>query len=81
VDEAVRNRWLVHDGDRRLRAHVLNAVSRPLGDAKWKFDRPADAKGDRRKNYPIDALTGVLMGHNIAVEESASAWEPMAAWA
>jgi phage terminase large subunit-like protein len=81
LDEAVRNRWLVHDGDRRLRAHVLNAVSRPLGDAKWKFDRPADAKGDRRKNYPIDALTGVLMGHNIAVEESASSWEPMAAWA
>jgi hypothetical protein len=65
----------------RLRAHVLNAVARSVGDAKWKFDRPADAKGDRRKNYPIDALTGVLMGHNIAVEESASSWEPMAAWA
>jgi phage terminase large subunit-like protein len=81
LDEAVRNGWLVHDGDRRLRAHVLNAVARSLGDAKWKFDRPADAKGDRRKNYPIDALTGVLMGHNIAVEESSSSWEPMAAWA
>jgi phage terminase large subunit-like protein len=69
LDEAVRNRWIVHDGDRRLRAHVLNAVAKPIGDAKWKFDRPADAKGDRRKNYPIDALTGVLMGHNVAVDE------------
>jgi phage terminase large subunit-like protein len=65
-DEAVRNGWLVHDGDRVLRSHVLNAVARSLGDAKFKFDRPAAAKGERRKNYPIDALTGVLMGHNVA---------------
>jgi phage terminase large subunit-like protein len=26
VDEAIRNGWLVHDGDRQLRSHVLNAV-------------------------------------------------------
>jgi hypothetical protein len=68
LDEAIRNGWLVHDGTGSLRAHVLNAVARSLGDAKWKYDRPADAKGERRKNYPIDALTGVLMGNNIAVE-------------
>lgn len=83
LDEAIRNGWLVHDGDRKLRAHVLNAVAKPLGDAKWKFDRPADAKGDRRRKYPIDALTGVLMANNIAVDEapffSAEA-ESMAAW-
>lgn len=75
LDEAIRNRWLVHDGDRKLRAHVLNAVARSIGDAKWKFDRPADAKGERRKNYPIDALTGLLMGNNIGVEELSGAGE------
>lgn len=83
LDEALRNGWVVHDGDRRLRAHALNAVAKPLGDAKWKFDRPADAKGDRRRKYPIDALTGVLMGHNIAVDEApffSAEQESMAAW-
>jgi phage terminase large subunit-like protein len=70
LDEAMRNGWLIHDGDRELRKHALNAVAKPLGDAKWKFDRPADAKGDNRRNYPIDALTGVLMGHNVAVDEA-----------
>lgn len=73
LDEAIRNRWLRHDGDRKLRAHVLNAVARSLGDAKWKFDRPADAKGERRKNYPIDCLTGLLMGNNIGVDELSGA--------
>lgn len=76
LDEAIRNGWLRHDGDRVLRAHVLNAVSRSLGDAKWKFDRPAEAKGERRKNYPIDALTGVLMGHNWLVDNRAPRGEP-----
>jgi phage terminase large subunit-like protein len=71
LDEAIRNGWLVHNGNRKLRSHVLNAVRRALGDAKFKFDRPADAKGERRKNYPIDALTGLLMGNNIAVDEAA----------
>ena len=61
-DEAVRNRWLVHDGDRELRAHVLN------GPEKYRFDRPKDAQGARRKRYPIDLLTGVLMGHNVAAD-------------
>jgi phage terminase large subunit-like protein len=68
--EALRNGWLVHDGDRALRRHVLNAVAKPLGGSKWKFDRPKDAKGERRRNYPIDALTGLLIGHNIAIEEA-----------
>jgi phage terminase large subunit-like protein len=70
LDEAIRLGWLVHDGDRNLRRHVLNAVARRIGDAKWKYDRPPDAQGQNRKNYPIDALTGVLMGHNIAVNEA-----------
>jgi phage terminase large subunit-like protein len=77
LDEAVRNGWLRHDGNRKLRSHVLNAVARSLGDAKWKFDRPGDAKGERRKNYPIDLLTGVLMGHNVAVDEHDRADAPL----
>ena len=73
LDEAIRNKWLVHDGNRLLRSHVLNAVSRSLGGEKWKFDRPADAKGERRGRYPIDALTGLLMGHRTALAEAGAA--------
>lgn len=81
VDEAIRNRWLVHDGDRVLRTHVLNAVARALGDAKFKYDRPCEAKGERRKDYPIDALTGVLIGNNVAVDEADNgAGEPLIAF-
>ena len=70
LDEAIRSKWLVHNGDRTLRSHVLNAVTRSLGGEKWKFDRPNDAKGEKRGRYPIDALTGVLMGHRTAVAEA-----------
>jgi len=77
-DEAVRNGWLVHNGDRKLRAHVLNAVRKPTGPEKYRFDRPRDAQGEKRKRYPIDLLTGLLMGHNVAsepaVDISANVW-------
>ena len=71
LDEAIRNGWFRHDGDRVLRAQVLNAVQRGLGGEKWKYDRPGDAKGERRRKFPIDALTGLLMGHSVAVAELA----------
>jgi phage terminase large subunit-like protein len=66
-DEAVRNGWFVHDGDRTFRKHVLNAVRKTTGHEKYRFDRPRDAQGERRKQYPIDALTGLLMGNSVAV--------------
>jgi phage terminase large subunit-like protein len=69
LDEAIRNGWLVHDGDRELRKHALNAVRKPTGPEKYRFDRPRDAQGEKRKRYPIDLLTGVLMGHNVAADE------------
>jgi phage terminase large subunit-like protein len=72
-DEAMRMGWFRHDGNRELRRHALNAAVKPLGDSKWKYDRPPDAKGENRRNYPIDALTGVLMGHNVAVDEAGEA--------
>lgn len=66
-DEAVRNGWFVHDGNRVMRAHVLNAIRKPIGQEKHRYDRPADAKGNRRAQYPIDVLTGVLMANSTAV--------------
>jgi phage terminase large subunit-like protein len=74
LDEAIRNGWLVHDGDRTLRKHVLNAVRRTVGaDQEYRFDRPRDGRSEK---YPIDLLTGVLMGHNIAVNEFQPAATP-----
>jgi hypothetical protein len=73
LDEAIRAkrlRW-ARDGDwQSLRRHALNAARKNLGGEKWRYDRPADAKGERRKKYPIDALTGVQIGHNIALQET-----------
>jgi phage terminase large subunit-like protein len=69
IDEAIRNGWLVHDGDRALRAHVLNAVRKAIGAEKYRFDRPRDAQGEKRKRYPIDLFTALIMGHNVAVDE------------
>lgn len=80
LDEAIRGGWLIHDGDPDLRSHVLNAVRKPLGGDKYRFDRPPDAKGDRRKKYPIDALTGLLFGNSVAVAEHDRPKEPIAIW-
>lgn len=70
-DEAVRSGWIVHDGGAGLRTHVLNAVRQTISGERWRYDRPADARGRRRAQYPIDALTGLVMGHSIAVAERA----------
>lgn len=69
LDEAIRNRWLRHDGDPVLRRHVLNAVSKPVGGEKWRYDRPPTKHGEARAKWPIDLLTGLLMGHSQAVAE------------
>ncbi len=69
TDEAIRNRWIVHDGDPELRAHVMNAVKRTVYGEKWRYDRPLEAKGAKRKNFPNDAWIGAVMGHGAAVAE------------
>jgi terminase large subunit-like protein len=69
LDEAIRNRWIVLPEHPKLRRHFLNAVWKPLGGEKQKFDRPANQLGEGRRKYPIDGLTGVLMGHSVAVGE------------
>jgi phage terminase large subunit-like protein len=78
LDEAIRNGWLVHDGDRQLRQHVLNAIRKQVGPEEYRFDRPKDGRSSK---YPIDLLTGLLMGHNVAVDESTQGPVPLAAWA
>lgn len=77
--EAVRGKWFEHDGHAKMRMHVLNAIKRPLGGEKFKYDRPSDAKGERRKAYPIDALTGLLMANSIAVAENKKSDGPLMA--
>jgi phage terminase large subunit-like protein len=67
MDEWIRNRRIAHDGDRTLRTHVLNAVKKALPGETFRYDRPKDAQGERRKRYPIDALTGITMGLSVAV--------------
>ena len=69
LDEAIRNGWLVHDGNPKLRTHALNAVEHSLSGEKWKYDRPKEKQGRARVTCPIDALTCLLFGHNVAVGE------------
>lgn len=79
LDEAIRSGWLRHDGDPILAKHVRNAVRKSLGGDKWKIDRPPNAKGRRRRHFPIDAVTGLLIGHSVAVSEQTNKPELIAA--
>ncbi len=60
--EAIRRKAIVHDGDRTLRAHVLNAVEKPLGGERFRFDRPS--RGPRKPN---DALRALSIAHAVAI--------------
>ncbi len=61
--ELIRTHRLTHDGDRVLRAHVLNAAQRSVSGERWKFDRPR--RGGR---VPIDALTALSMVVSVAAD-------------
>ncbi|MGI8921109.1 MAG: terminase large subunit domain-containing protein [Solirubrobacteraceae bacterium] len=62
--EAIRRRELVHSGHALLRAHVLNAVEKPVLGDRFRLVRPQ--RGPRR---PIDALTALSMCNSTAVAE------------
>lgn len=79
-DEALRNGWLAHDGNLDLRQHVLNAVRHPIPGERYRFDRPREATGQRRREFPIDAFTALLMAHSVAVGEMQSNSSPMVMW-
>ena len=65
--EAMSNGWLRHTGDMGLRSHVLNAVSRSVGEGKHRFDRPSASRrhgaGMKQDRKVIDALTAAAMAH------------------
>jgi phage terminase large subunit-like protein len=73
---AVREGKLHHPRNDTLTRHVLNAHRKATDDGRWRF-----VKENKQSRKVIDALIAAAMVHNIAVEESASSWEPMAAWA
>lgn len=82
MDEAIRNAWLVHDGDRDLRQAALNVVERQVGGERWVYDRPSDARGARRSRWPIDLFTGLLFGNSYLVgEHDKPKKEVLVAWA
>ena len=62
--EAIRRKDLIHTGDEELRQQVLNAVEKPLGGDRFRFDRPK--RGERK---PIDALRAISMAHSVAVAQ------------
>jgi phage terminase large subunit-like protein len=72
---AVREGKVRHPRDDVLTRHVLNAHRKATDDGRWRF-----VKENKQSRKVIDALIAAAMVHNIAVEESAGAWEPMAAW-
>ena len=63
--EAIRRGELKHDGDPVVREHVLNAVEKPLGGEKFRFDRAK--KGERK---PMDALRALSIAHSVAVADN-----------
>ncbi len=44
-------------------------VRRDLTADRWKYDRPDDAKGERRSRFPNDAFIGLLFGNSYLVGE------------
>lgn len=82
MEEAIRNGWIVHDGDLGLRQAALNVVRRDLSAERWKYDRPEDARGDRRSRFPIDAFTGLLFGnsHLVGEHDNEEDLEVLVAW-
>ena len=46
-DDAIRNGGLVHDGDERLRAHVMNTVSEPSWGTPSRWSRTRRPRSSR----------------------------------
>lgn len=62
--EAVRTGVLRHPGDRTLTRHVLNAVAKPLGEGRYRFDRPRSSRSATFQDVRvIDALVAAAGVH------------------
>lgn len=65
--ETVREPWLRHNGDSRLREHVMNAIARKLPGDVYRFDRPVPSRSAAlQDNRVIDALTALGMVNLVA---------------
>jgi phage terminase large subunit-like protein len=64
--EAVREKKIIHNGNREFRQHVLNAVTRTVSTAgEWIFGRPKHGK-----RVPMDALRAASLAHAVALTEN-----------
>jgi phage terminase large subunit-like protein len=72
---AVREEKLRHPRDGDLTRHVLNAHRKATDDGRWRF-----VKETKQSRKVIDALIAAAMAHNVAVDATGSAKEPMIAW-
>jgi phage terminase large subunit-like protein len=64
--EAVREKKIVHNGNKEFRQHVLNAVEVTVSTSgEWIFGRPK--KGARP---PMDALRAASIAHAVALKEN-----------
>jgi hypothetical protein len=56
--ESVREGWLEHPHDELLTQHVLNAIAKPAGPDRYRFDRPRTTRQGRGQDQRvIDALS------------------------
>jgi hypothetical protein len=66
--QAVRERWLEHPHDDLLTQHVLNAVAKPAGPDRYRFDRPRTTRQGRGQDQRvIDCLSAGSAVHAVAV--------------
>lgn len=69
--EGVRERWILHNGDKTFRRHVLSAIRARLPGDRYRFDRPRTQRkaGREKRRIVIDALTAASMVHSYMVAE------------
>jgi phage terminase large subunit-like protein len=71
--KALRNGWLKHTGDVKLRTHVLNAIARRLPGGDRRFDRPSQSRtATRQDRRVIDGLTAAAMVNSACGEDGGS---------
>jgi phage terminase large subunit-like protein len=68
--EAVREHWLEHPHHELLTQHVLNAVAKPAGPDRYRFDRPRTTRQARGQDQRvIDCLDAAAAAHAVAVAD------------
>ena len=79
--KGLRSNTLWHTGDRGLRKHVMNAISRRLPSDKYRFDRPSQSRARRKQEVRvIDALTAAAMVNQYFDGLEPENAEPLVSW-